>query len=145
MTSKGDFYVPHKDVKSNKETIERWKVVMSKASAEHAGQVDKDGRRKIVSRTEILPPNKICSESYLLIDVFQTKREAENLLSYIKTRFFRYLLSTILLTQNISKDKFQFVPLQDFSHPWTDEMLYKKYGLDEKEIAFIESMIRPME
>ena len=118
---------------------------MSKASAEHAGQVDKDGRRKIVSRTEILPPNKICSESYLLIDVFQTKREAENLLSYIKTRFFRYLLSTILLTQNISKDKFQFVPLQDFSHPWTDEMLYKKYGLDEKEIAFIESMIRPME
>ena len=145
MTSKGDFYVPHKDVKSNKETIERWKVVMSKASAEHAGQVDKDGRRKIVSRTEILPPNKICSESYLLIDVFQTKREAENLLSYIKTRFFRYLLSTILLTQNISKDKFQFVPLQDFSHPWSDEMLYKKYGLDEKEIAFIESMIRPME
>ena len=40
---------------------------------------------------------------------------------------------------------YSFVPLQDFSHPWTDEMLYAKYGLDEKEIAFIESMIRPME
>lgn len=118
---------------------------MSKASAEHAGQVDKDGRRKILSRTEILPPFSICSESYLLLNVFATRKEAENMLSYVKTRFFRYLLSTILLTQNISKDKFQFVPLQDFSHPWTDEMLYKKYGLDENEIAFIESMIRPME
>ena len=45
----------------------------------------------------------------------------------------------------VSKEVFRFVPLQDFSHPWTDEMLYKKYGLDENEIAFIESMIRPME
>lgn len=145
MTSKGDFYVPLKDVRNNVDTIDKWKVVMSKASAEHAGQVDKDGRRKIISRTEILPPYSICSESYLLLNVFVTKKEAENMLGYIKTRFFRYLLSTILLTQNISKDKFQFVPLQDFSHPWTDEMLYKKYGLDEDEIAFIESMIRPME
>ncbi len=46
---------------------------------------------------------------------------------------------------NLSKEKFQFIPLQDFSHPWTDEMLYEKYGLDKDEIAFIESMIRPME
>jgi site-specific DNA-methyltransferase (adenine-specific) len=46
---------------------------------------------------------------------------------------------------NIAKDKFQFIPLQDFSHPWTDEMLYEKYGLEDDEIAFIESMIRPME
>ena len=57
----------------------------------------------------------------------------------------QYVIVETLTTQNISKDKFQFVPLQDFSHPWTDEMLYKKYGLDDNEIAFIESMIRPME
>jgi site-specific DNA-methyltransferase (adenine-specific) len=44
-----------------------------------------------------------------------------------------------------NKEAFQFVPLQDFSHTWTDEMLYKKYGLTDDEIAFIESMIRPME
>lgn len=48
-------------------------------------------------------------------------------------------------TQDASRDVYQFVPLQDFSHPWTDEMLYKKYGLTQEEIAFIESMIRPME
>ena len=49
------------------------------------------------------------------------------------------------VTQDTTKDVYSFVPLQDFSHPWTDEMLYKKYGLSDEEIAFIESMIRPME
>ena len=54
-------------------------------------------------------------------------------------------MSLVKNTQNISRGSYQFVPLQDFSHPWTDEMLYKKYGLTDEEIAFIESMIRPME
>jgi site-specific DNA-methyltransferase (adenine-specific) len=45
----------------------------------------------------------------------------------------------------VSQDVFRFVPLQDFSKPWTDEELYKKYGLTDEEIQFIESMIRPME
>lgn len=145
MTSKGNLFVPRDEIKANQDTVDKWKVVLSKASAEHAGQVDKEGRRKILSRIEVLPPDFICSESYLLMSAFDTKEKADNMLSYLKTRFFRFLLSTILLTQNISKDKFQFVPLQDFSHPWTDEMLYEKYGLTEEEIAFIESMIRPME
>ena len=48
-------------------------------------------------------------------------------------------------TQDAMRGVYEFVPLQDFSHPWTDEMLYKKYNLTEDEIAFIESMIRPME
>ena len=54
-------------------------------------------------------------------------------------------LKLVKNTQNISKASYQFVPLQDFSEPWTDEKLYKKYGLTDEEIAFIESMIRPME
>ena len=48
-------------------------------------------------------------------------------------------------SQDISRDKFLFVPLQDFSKLWTDAELYAKYGLTEEEIAFIESMIRPMD
>ena len=145
MTSKGDFFVPQKDITTNADIVDDWKVVMSKTSAEHAGQADKDGRKKVVSRIEILEKKHICSESYLLIGHMKDKESADNLASYIKTRFFRFLLSSVLLTQNIAKDKFQFVPLQDFSHHWTDEMLYQKYGLDKDEIAFIESMIRPME
>jgi site-specific DNA-methyltransferase (adenine-specific) len=66
-------------------------------------------------------------------------------ISYISTNFFRFLVLQKKTSQNAAKGVYQFVPLQDYSHPWTDEMLYEKYGLKEKEIAFIESMIRPME
>jgi site-specific DNA-methyltransferase (adenine-specific) len=55
------------------------------------------------------------------------------------------MMSLVKNTQNISKASYQFVPLQDFSEPWTDEKLYAKYALTKEEIAFIESMIRPME
>ena len=118
---------------------------MSKASAEHAGQTDQEGRKKIISKVEVLGPGQICTETYLLLSTFDTENEAINLKEYVKTRFFSFLMSTIMLTQNIAKDKFQFIPSQDFSRSWTDEELYKKYGLKGDDIAFIESMIRPME
>ena len=143
--SKGISYVRREDVGTNRGLIDKWKVIVSKTSAEHAGQADKEGRRKIISKVEILEPNTICSESYLLITTFESKFLCENLISYIKTRFCRFFMSLAVLTQNMARQSFQFVPLQDFSHPWTDEMLYKKYNLDKDEIAFIESMIRPME
>ncbi|MBK9043191.1 MAG: hypothetical protein IPN97_08375 [Saprospiraceae bacterium] len=61
------------------------------------------------------------------------------------TKFTRFLVSQLSFSQDITKDRFAFVPIEDFSESWTDEKLYKKYGLTEDEIAFIESMIRPME
>jgi len=92
-------------------------------------------------------PNSVCSQTYLVIgyDSNFSKTECENIISYIRTQFFRYLVSIKKKTQNGPRGVYQFVPLQDFSHPWTDEMLYKKYDLSADEIAFIESMIRPME
>ncbi len=95
-------------------------------------------------------PNSVCSQTYLVIGYDPvkhnfTKKECENIITYIKTRFFRYLVSIKKKTQNGPRGVYQFVPLQDFSKPWTDEELYKKYNLSQEEIAFIESMIRPME
>ena len=66
-------------------------------------------------------------------------------MTYVSTKFFRFLVSLIKNTQNAAKGVYQFVPIQDFTQSWTDEKLYKKYGLTQEEIAFIESMIRPME
>lgn len=86
-----------------------------------------------------------CSETYLLIGPFNSKTECTNVISYIKTRFFRFLVLLKKNTQHATNKVYQFVPLQDFSEPWTDEKLYKKYNLSSEEIAFIESMIRPME
>ena len=143
--SQGITYVSTNKIRSNSNLIDKWKVIMSKTSAEHAGQSDKEGRKKVVSRIEVLPPGVICTESYLLLSVFDNQDEANNLKAYIKTKFVRFLLSTILLTQNIAKDKFLFVPMQDFTESWTDDELYKKYDLSENEIAFIESMIKSME
>ena len=74
-----------------------------------------------------------------------TKEQCENIISYIKTRFFRYLVIIKKKTQNGPRGVYQFVPLQDFNEEWTDEKLYKKYNLTQEEIDFIESMIRPME
>ena len=73
-----------------------------------------------------------------------SKEECENVISYIKTRFFRYLVLIKKRTQVNARDVFQFVPLQDWSKPWTDAELYKKYNLSKEEIDYIESMIKPV-
>jgi len=95
-------------------------------------------------------PNSVCSLTYLIIGYDPQKHnlskvQCENIISYIKTRFFRYLVSIKKKTQDNPRDVFQFVPLQDFNKPWTDEELYAKYGLTDEEIQFIETMIKPME
>lgn len=95
-------------------------------------------------------PNSVCSQTYLVIGYNPelhhfTKEQCEHIIGYIKTRFFRYLVSIKKKTQNGPRGVYQFVPLQDFNEEWTDEKLYKKYNLSQKEIDFIESMIKPME
>lgn len=95
-------------------------------------------------------PNSVCSQTFLVIGYDPekhnfTENECKNIITYIQTRFFRYLVSIKKKTQNGPRGVYQFIPLQDFSKPWTDEELYVKYGLTEDEIAFIESMIKPMD
>ena len=91
--------------------------------------------------------NSICSQTYLVIGYNKNYsiNECKNIVSYIKTRFFRYLVSIKKKTQNGPRMVYQFVPMQNFNENWTDEKLYKKYNLTKEEIDFIESMIKPME
>lgn len=77
--------------------------------------------------------------------MFDDKEKSYNLVSYASTKFFRFLLLQALSSIHITKDKFCFVPIQDFSKPWTDAELYAKYNLTQEEIDFIESMIKPMD
>ena len=77
--------------------------------------------------------------------LIQKKEEAENLYKYLQTQFVRFLVSQTTSTQHIAKANFAFVPIQDFSKTWTDEELFEKYNLSDAEIAFIDSMIRPIE
>ena len=99
-------------------------------------------------------PIQICTETYLRIGSFKTEFEAESLLKYIKTKFFRVMVGILKTTQH-STTTYRYVPLQNFTPQsdidWNksiaeiDQQLYKKYGLSEKEIAFIETKVRAME
>ena len=134
-TSGGINYVSRDEVKKAKEWIDLYKVIFSTATAEHAGTPDKNGMYRVLSSLRILNPQEICSQSYFVGNVFKTYEEASNCMLYLKTRFVRFLLQQIITGQHLSADKFRFVPLQDFSKPWTDAELYAKYGLTDEEIA----------
>jgi hypothetical protein len=75
----------------------------------------------------------------------QQYKESNNIMSYIRTRLFRFLVLLNKPTQHATNKVYSLVPMQDFSELWTDEKLYKKYDLTKEEIAFIESRVRPME
>ncbi|XKE61634.1 Eco57I restriction-modification methylase domain-containing protein [Microbacterium aerolatum] len=143
--SGGDARVNRADVPKSAELIDKWKVLLSKTSSEHAGQTDKSGRKRVLSRIEVMSPGSVATESYLIIGPFSSEAEAGNAAAYLRTRFARFLVSAILLTQNITRGSFAFVPGQDFSRTWSDEDLYAKYDLSEDEITLIESQIKPME
>lgn len=131
-------------ISSGKEIIDQWKIIISYLTAEHAGQPDKNGQFRVLSTMEELEPGEICSETYLVAGAFSTKAEADNYLAYLKTKFTRFLLAQIAMTQHISKSTFSYVPVQDFHKKWSDQELYHKYGLTEEETGFIEKIIKEM-
>ncbi|HEY5222977.1 MAG TPA: Eco57I restriction-modification methylase domain-containing protein [Microbacteriaceae bacterium] len=126
------------------ELVDTWKVLVSKTSSEHAGQTDKSGRRRVLSRIAVMPPGSVATESYLIVGPFTTEAEAINAANYLRTRFVRFLVSAVLLTQNITRDSFAFVPNQDFRRSWTDDDLAVQYGLASEEVRIIASQIKPM-
>ena len=131
-----------------------YKVLCSKVTSEHAGIPSKNGTYKVLARLKVLEPQEVCTDSYLIIGCFAQRYEAEALNAYMHTTFVRYLLQQAFTTMNISRDRFVFVPLQDFSTSsdidWTksvaelDEQLFAKYGLTAEERAEITSTISPM-
>jgi site-specific DNA-methyltransferase (adenine-specific) len=132
-------YVSAEKIISNKQYKDKIKVLVSKASP--GGD---EYPHAIFSTPLIAPKNSVCTETYLIVDFPNSEKEAENLVAYMRTRFFRFLVSLIKTTQNISKGSFAFVPIQDLSVYWTDTSLYSKYEITNDEQAFIDKMIRPM-
>jgi site-specific DNA-methyltransferase (adenine-specific) len=92
----------------------------------------------------VLGRNTAVTETYLVIDRFQNEQTAKLFAAYLRTCFVRFLISLQKYTQHLYSDRFSFVPDLPMDRKWTDAMLYKKYGITKNEIAFIESMIRPM-
>ena len=142
LTSAGLTYVKDQDVKSGRELLPKYKVILSYATAEHAGEPAKDGRFSVTSTCKILNPGEICTESYLVLYSTDDYEYARNYVSYLNTKFYRFLLLLSISSIHLSKDKFQFIPIQDFSRSYTDADLNAKYGLSEEEVAFIDGLIK---
>lgn len=135
-------WVSEDQIPKNKEIIGLNKVYIPAAGGSGSDKI-------VLGKPFVGEPNSVCSQTYLIIGYDANKHNftrdnCENIVSYIKTKFFRYLVSIKKKTQHSPRGVYQFVPLQDFNKQWTDRELYKKYSLDENEINFIESSIREL-
>jgi site-specific DNA-methyltransferase (adenine-specific) len=135
-------WVSKNELRLNLAWVDKWKVLVAAAT---------DGN-------EIYPlpiwdqagpfvsgPREACSETYLVASVAESEQEAQNIVAYMGTRFFRFLVSLRKVAQHNKQENFSFVPDLPMDRAWKDEMLYERYGITEEEVHFIESMVRGME
>lgn len=136
-------YTPLADIRACEELVDAWKLFVGFAAP---GTGNRDTYpHKVISTPFLGEPGEISSETYLCIGPFASKDEASSALSYLKCRFTRFLIQLHKASQNTTRRVYSLVPQQSWDREWTDEELYAKYGLTGEEIAFIESIVRPME
>ena len=136
-----------RDYISKVKNLDKYKLFISKANG--AGNFG-----EVLSPPILSGPTIGSTETFFSIGLFDTRDEAESLLKHIKTKFARAMLGVLKTTQDLTPDKWKYVPLQDFTSSsdidWSksiheiDQQLYKKYGLSDDEIAFIESNVKEM-
>lgn len=131
---KGVGYVNVNTVRDNKDWVEAYKVLIPNSWG--AGDASKDRVRPF-----IIEPHSVCTETYLVVGPFKTRKEAENAVSYIETKFFHALVSTIKISQHATRKVYSNIPIQDFQTRWDDKMLCEKYGLTQGEGEYIDSLI----
>lgn len=147
-------YTERKNITKNQTLVDKWKIFTSKGNG-GAGLLGDGKPVAILGKAYIGSPKTVCTDSLIPIGEFETKIEAENLQKYMSTKFLRFCVGILKVSQNVYQNVYQFVPMQNFTNnsdiDWSknisdiDKQLYSKYGLSEDEIAYIESMIRPME
>lgn len=130
-------YVNKKHIKKSIDLINQFKIIVPKAIG--IGDMSKDWIKPI-----IIGKNSCCTETYLVIGPLDSKQIAINIQTYSQTKFFNFMLGLKKISQNTTKSSYSLIPMQDFSKPWTDKELYKKYNLSNDEIEYIETMIKPM-
>jgi len=133
-------YISRSQILQNHSWVDKYKVFISRAYGERIAS-----SYWVLGKPFLGEPGTCCTETYLVIGPCEFRTEATNIITYIRTRFFRFLVLLNKPSQDAPSRVYSLVPVQDFSEPWSDEMLYKKYGLDQEEIAFIEKMVRPMD
>lgn len=133
-------FVPRQTITKNATLIDKWKVLVPEAGSD-GGQKIPDS---VLGKPWLSPPPSVSTQSFLAFWV-ASENEAQSLESYFRTKFFRHLVSLRKLTQHALRSTYSWIPIQVWDRQWTDEVLYKKYGLTIDEIDYIETVIRPMD
>ena len=145
ISNNGEGAISSHLITTGHEMIDKWKVLTSKVSYDHAGQPNKNGQRRVLSKVIIAPPNTVCTETYLVVAALSSEQECRNLVEYLKLKFSRFLIAQMSFSQDITKDRFSFVPELNWEQKYSDETLYEKYKLTVDEVNFINSSIMEME
>ncbi|MRR35208.1 restriction endonuclease [bacterium] len=136
-------YIARSDIAKERDVFDKWKVFIGRAAP---GTGNKDTYpHRIISTPFIGEPGTISSWTYMHIGPFDSKSQAESVLSYLSCRLTRLLILLHKPSQDTTRKVYSFVPTQEWTRKWTDEDLYAKYGISAREIAFIERVVRPMD
>ena len=130
------FYEDRSKIEKNNNLIDKYKIIVPKAVG--TGNPNTDKIKPILCE-----PGSCCTETYILIGPFNSKAQCDNALSYMKTRFFHFMLTLHKDTQDCLKKTYMYIPMQNFEEEWTDKKLFSKYNLSDEEIKFIKSLIWP--
>ena len=132
-------FIDRKYIEKNADKIEHWKVSIPAVAGGSKGN-----RRSTIPLNQIfiIPKGTITSETYSIIDTFTSKEKAENLLSYLKTDFARYLVGLRKITQHVPRDRWDWVPYVDITKPWTDDELFKLFKISKEEQEHIKAKVQ---
>ena len=145
ISSAGIGFVNRENVTRNASLINYYKVMIGKVNPDRGGVNNaSDGKMNVITKVRLIKPNEVFTETYLLLGCFKTEKEAIRCCKFFSTKFVRFLISLTLSSMNITRDNFQFVPLESMDIDWDDPMFYLKYNLNESEVQYIETSIRLM-
>ncbi len=137
-TKRSSGWIERSAIDKSTELIDTWKVMVPQAYGAGEGIP-----HQILGQPFVAPNPSVCTQTYLFF-YLDSKRAAESVESYLRTRFLRFLVSLRKITQHATRSTYTWVPQQSWDRTWTDTELYKKYNFSKADIAFIESRIRPM-
>lgn len=142
----GRKYAAKKDVDDSRGYLNKWKLIAPKAPI--AGQTDftKPVGFYYEGNTKIAKPGECCTESFIVVGAFDTEAEVLSYRSYIFTKVVRFLLLQTVVSQDVTKKNYCFVPdLGKYEGEYSDEMLCKMWDITDEEWAYIDSRITAVE
>lgn len=130
------------DVDDSMGYLDKWKLLAPKAPI--AGQTDftKPVGFYYEGNTKIAKPGECCTESFIILGAFNTEKEVLSYRSYIFTKLVRFLLLQTVVSQDVTKKNFVFVPdLGEYNKYYTDDLLRRLWGITDNQWEYVDSKI----